>query len=178
MERYTRLASPKVRADDVETAFAFLSLDGASDSGAGTATSVCDRQSADSEREVSTIMQAMRKLREALVASARLDPFARDVYVFIIRATIFVRHMESYHPALLHLLSRINPVVPLTATELQEFLGYYILDLACRQADLGSAFAVRFRYAYSDERVDAVLKALVHGNWFVFWRMRDEVSEY
>lgn len=178
MERYKRLSSPKVRADDVEAAFAFLSLDGASDSGAGTATSLCDQQSVDVERELSTIVQAMRKLREALVASARLDAFARDVYVFVIRATIFFRHMESYHPALLHLLSRIHPAVPLLASELQEFLGYYILDVACRQADLGSAFAVRFRYGYSDERVDAVLKALAHGNWWAFWRMRDEMSEY
>lgn len=178
MERHTRLTRPEVRADDVVTAFASLSLDGASDSGAGTAISVPGQQPVIMERELSTIMQAMRKLREALVASARLDAFARDVYVFIIRATILVKHMESYHPALLHLLSRIHPAIPLSASELQEFLGYYILDLACRQADMGTAFAVRFRYAYSDERVDLVLKALAHGNWCVFWRMRDEVNEY
>lgn len=178
MERYTRLTSSKVRADDVNATFASLSLDGASDSGAGVAMPVSDRQLVNTDRELSTIMQAMRKLREALVASARRDTFARDVYVFIIRATISAKHMESYHPALLHLLSRIHPVVPLLTSELQEFLGYYILDLACRQADLGSAFAVRYRCAYSDERVDTVLKALVHGNWWVFWRMKDEVNEY
>lgn len=178
MDRHTRLTRPKVRADDVDKAFASLSLDRASDSGAGTATVVSNQQPVHSERELSTIMQAMRKLREALVASARLDAFARDAYVFIIRATILVKHMESYHPALLHLLSRIRPAITLPASELHEFLGYYILDLACRQADMGSAFAVRFRYAYSDERVDLVLKALAHGNWWVFWRMRDEVNEY
>lgn len=177
MERYTRLTSPKNRAHDVETAFAFLSLDGASDSGASTAIPA-HQQSVVAERELSTIMQAMRKLREALVASARLDAFARDVYVFLIRVTISVKHRESYHPALLHLLSRIHPAVPLPASEWKEFLGYYILDLACRQANLGAAFAVRFRYAYSDERVDAVLEALTHGNWWVFWKMRDELSEY
>lgn len=173
MERYTRLT-----AHDVETAFAFLSLDGASDSAAIPAIPFVHQQSLVAEPELSIILQAMRKLREALVASARLDVFARDAYVFVIRVTISVKHMESYHPALLHLLSRIHPAVPLPASEWKEFLGYYILDLACRQADLGSAFAVRFRYAYSDERVGAVLEALTHGNWWVFWKMRDEVSEY
>ena len=52
----------------------------------------------DAERELSVVLQAMRKIREGLVASARVDDFARRVYVFIVRATILTKHMESYHP--------------------------------------------------------------------------------
>ena len=174
--------APNSQGDDLDSAFASLSLDGASDSGAlsapRAAIALVGGESVQTERELATIMQAMRKIREAIVASSRLDTFARDVYVFIIRATILTKHMESYHPALLHLLYRIHPAVALPASGLHEFLGYYILDLACRQADLGTAYVVRYRYGYSDTRVDWVLKALVHRNWSVFWRMRDEMDEH
>ncbi|KAL8823599.1 MAG: hypothetical protein Q9191_005708 [Dirinaria sp. TL-2023a] len=115
----------------------------------------------------------MRKIREAIVASARADDFARDAYVFIIRATIHAKHMESYHPALLHLLYRIHPLNPLPARVFLEFVGYYILDLACRQGDLAQAFAVRHLYYGRDEGIDAVLKALVTGDWCSFWQAKE-----
>ena len=111
------------------------------------------------------------------MASHRLDDFAIRVYRFIIRATILLKHMPSYHPALLHLLHKVHPVVPLSSTELKEFVGYYILDLACRQNDLAAAFEVRHRYSYHDRHVELLLKALVHGNWFVFWRMKASMGE-
>ena len=111
------------------------------------------------------------------MASHRLDDFAIRVYSFIIRATILLKHMPSYHPALLHLLYNVHPVVPLSSTELNEFVGYYILDLACRQNDLAAAFEARHRYKYRDRRVEPVLKALVHGNWFVFWRVKASMDE-
>ena len=132
----------------------------------------------DAERELSVVLQAMRKIREGLVASARVDNFARHVYAFIIRATILTKHMESYHPALLHLLYRIHPMNALPTSELHEFLGFYILDLACRQVDLGTAFGVRYRYKYSDLKVDMLLKALVHGNWWVFRNIGEELNHY
>lgn len=125
------------------------------------------------QREHSILMQAMRKIREAIVASARADDFARDAYVFIIRATIHAKHMESYHPALLHLLYRIHPVNPLPARVFLEFVGYYILDLACRQGDLAQAFAVRHLYCVQDQGIDAVLKALVTGDWCSFWQAKE-----
>lgn len=119
-------------------------------------------------------MQAMRKIREAMVASARADDFARDAYIFIVRAAIHAKHMESYHPALLHLLYRIHPVNPLPAPVFLEFVGYYILDLACRQANLAQAFAVsHLCYDHRDQGIDAVLKALVTGDWCSFWMAKD-----
>ncbi|KAI4288498.1 MAG: hypothetical protein L6R35_002240 [Caloplaca aegaea] len=108
---------------------------------------------------------AMRKLREAIVASARNDAFAKDVYIFVIRTTILLRHPESYHPAILHLLRRLHLASPLNDVEKKEFLGYWLLDLACRQQDLASAFRVRNFYRYRTQKVDMILSALVHGNW-------------
>ena len=124
------------------------------------------------------ILMAMRKLREAIVASARKDTFALRAYAFIIRATILISHMESYHPALLHLLRNIHPVTPLNASEHHEFVGFYILDLSCRQDDLATAYKVVCCYNYKNVRVGAVLKALVHGNWYAFWKVKSLMSGY
>ena len=122
------------------------------------------------------ILMAMRKLREAIVASTRNDTFALRAYDFMIRATILMKHMESYYPALLHLLRNIHPVTPLTASEHHEFVGFCILDLSCRQNDLAAAYRVGCRYNYKNARVGAVLKALVHGNWYAFWKVKPLMS--
>lgn len=120
----------------------------------------------------------MRKIREAIVASARKDLFALQAYAFIIRATILMRHTESYHPALLHLLRNIHPVIALTASEHHDFVGFYILDVSCRQNDLATAYKVGCHYNYKNIRVEAVLKALVHGNWFSFWKAKLLMSSH
>lgn len=119
---------------------------------------------------------AMRKLREAIVATSRTDEFAQRAYMFIIRTTILLKHWESYHAALLYLLRRIHLHTPLSATEVQEFVGYYILDLACRQGDLHAAYKVKHDYKYSDRKVDRVVYALVHDDWFVFWMVQRKVD--
>lgn len=129
-------------------------------------------------RELSTIMLAMRKTREAIVATSRTDSFALRAYLFIIRATILTKHMESYHPALLHLLRNIHPSSALSASEQHEFVGYHILDVACRQGDLAAAYELRNKYHYKDTRVETVLHALVHDNWFMFWRVERLVDGY
>ena len=132
--------------------------------------------STEDPRELSMILMAMRKLREAIVASTRKDAFALRAYTFIIRATILMKHMESYHPALLHLLRNIHPVTPLSASEHHDFVGFYILDLSCRQNDLATAYKVGCLYNYKNIRVGAVLKALVHGNWYAFWKVKTLMS--
>ncbi|KAL9101383.1 MAG: hypothetical protein Q9163_003341 [Psora crenata] len=134
----------------------------------------------DSEisRDVSIVIQAMRKLREAIVATCRIDVFAQEAYAFIIRATILLKHVESYHPALLHLLNRIQPRRHLSENTLKEMLGYHILDLACRQQDLNAAYRVRFTYGLHDTRIDDLLNAIVHGNWLTFWKIDGLVDRY
>lgn len=178
VDRYERYHPSN--CDVLDRAFASLSLD-------GFAGNVLDGTKANSETktpgsasqfsieesiEPSVIVMAMRKIREAIVASARKDIFALRAYAFIIRAAILMRHMESYHPALLHLLRDIHSVTPLTASEHHEFVEYYILDVSCRQNDLATAYKVRSRYNYKDVKVGAVLKALVHGDWYAFWKVK------
>ena len=159
-------------------ALASLSLDGASLNGySHVKSSVSDGSNSDS-KELSTILMAMRKIREAVVSSARMDTFALQAYVFIIRATILAKHMESYHPALLHLLHTIHPVTPLTTVEYKEFVGYYILDLACRQNDLAAAYRVKSCYKYKGNQVETVVKALVHGDWCTFWKIESLVTSH
>lgn len=128
------------------------------------------------QKVISTLMMAMRKLREGIVASNRVDDFSIQAYSFCIRLSIFMKHMESYHPAILHLLKKMHPVHALTNTELQEFVGYLVLDLACRQNDLAQAYSVRYHYRLHDPKVDAVLRSLSHDNYFLFWRVKRSVD--
>lgn len=121
---------------------------------------------------------AMRKLREGIVASKRIDEFSTQVYIFCIRFSILVKHMESYHPALLHLLWKIHPVHPLSKIQLQEFFGYLVLDLACRQGDLAQAQVMRTKYSVRDSKVAATLKSLVHDNYHMFWKIKRSVDGY
>lgn len=124
------------------------------------------------------MMMAMRKLREGIVASNRVDDFSVQAYLFCIRLSILAKQMESYHPALLHLLRNMHKIRPLTKTELNEFVGYLVLDLACRQNDLAQAYSVRFDWALQDSKVDAVLRAMTHDNYFLFWKAKRSVDGY
>jgi len=128
--------------------------------------------------ELSTILYALRKLREAVTASGRKDQFAQRAYIFNIHAAILCKDWESYSPALNALLHVIHPVTPLSPTELHEILSYTILDLACRRGDISAAHELRLRYQYADRRVELVLKSLVSDNWVVFWKMKKAVDGY
>ena len=186
VSRYQRWHPRNGNSNTLDGAFASLSLEGVpgprSDGidaktemkVSANSTSISIEQS----RDLSVILMAMRKVREAIVASGRKDAFALRAYAFVIRATILMRHMESYHPALLHLLRDIHPVTPLTALELHEFVGFYMLDLSCRQNDLATACKVGCRYNYKDVKVNTVLKALIHGNWYAFWKVKSFMSSH
>ena len=128
---------------------------------------------AAAQNEQDRLLMAMRKLREGIVASNRADDFAVQAYKFCIRKAILAKHMESYHPALLHLLRFLHPKAPsIGHEERREFVGYLILDLACRQADYAGAFAARSLYRLAEPTIDAVLQAMVHGHYHLFWKTR------
>ncbi|KAF2761283.1 hypothetical protein EJ05DRAFT_473812 [Pseudovirgaria hyperparasitica] len=147
-----------------------------------TTFSMSSRQEPQGKRtltvELNMILSAMRKLREAIVASHRVDNFAQRAYIFIIHASILVQSFESYHPALLYLLKHIHPRSPLSEPELHEFAGYYILDQACRLSDITAAHATRIEYQYRDRRVEGVLRALTTDNWVRFWKLRRAIDGY
>jgi len=169
-----------IGGDSLDKVFATLSLSSASNDNVASkeARESLPETNTDTPAELGIIMMATRKLREGIFASRRVDAFAQRAYIFIIRAAILTKNMESYYPAMLHLLNRIHPAQPLSAADLHEFVGYYILDLACRQGDHASAYAVRKQYGFKDRRIEMVMGALVHDNWCVFWRMRRAVDGY
>lgn len=139
-----------------------------------------------SSTELSTILLALRKLREALLASSTTSSpiFSQRVHVFSIRLSILALHPPSYYPSLLHLLFVLHcPQHPLAASELSEMTTYLILDLACRQREFASAYAIRSRsraaFSYDTPRnVDAILQATITDNWVAFWRVRRKVDGY
>ena len=176
VKRYHSLEPPRsttmtTRGTDIASELAALSV---SD---GAATATGDIVSADAA-EQNKLLMAMRKIREGIVASGRHDPFAVKTYMFCIRAAILARHVESYHPAMLHLLRCLRPRVHLTPSELDELVGYLILDLVCRQQQPAEAISVRCRYGHRGGRVDAVLDAIIHGNPHLFWRTKSHATEY
>ncbi|KAF8463009.1 hypothetical protein BDZ91DRAFT_732841 [Kalaharituber pfeilii] len=120
------------------------------------------RQQIDPESaEIAAILLSLRKLREGIRGSTRMDSFVKDVYMFNVRAAIALSHPESFVPGLIHLLSEVHENVPLTAEESSEFAGYYMLHLGCLLEDFNEAFRVRKRYGVEDPLVDSVLRALV-----------------
>lgn len=181
--------------EELQKAFAAMSvtdtatLTGADHAGkaGGNSSSTSDSRPDPPSRQISTtprpndlpnILLAMRKLREGILGSRRRDHFAQRAYIFLIHASILTGHWESYQPALLYLLHSIHRSTPLSPPELQEFAGYYVLDLACRQAELMEAFAARREFGVRDRRVRGVVMSLVHEDWVSFWRARRAVDGY
>jgi hypothetical protein len=129
---------------------------------------------------------SLRKLREALLASASTansPVFSQRVHVFNIRLAILAFHPPSYYPPLLHLLFVLHtPQDPLPMTELNEMTVYLILDLACRQGEMASAYSLRsnskLKWGLQSRTVDSVLAAIATGNWVAFWRVRRRVDGY
>lgn len=135
--------------------------------------------------ELSTLLLSLRKLREAILVTEATTPvdFAQRVHAFSIRFSILARHPPSYFPSLSRLLYHLHsPSHPLMPSELTEFITYLILDYACREEKLVTAYELRqqakLKYGFNSEIVDRVLLALTHDNWIAFWRARKDVDGY
>lgn len=165
--------------EPLEAAFASMTLSNAPQASSAE-LSALQRNPPAAERpnDLPNIHLAMRKLREGMLGSGRRDIFAQRAYIFMIHASILTKQWESYQPALLHLLFGIHPYVPLSASELREFVTYYILDLVCRQDDFAEAFVVKRRFDHKDTRVNGVISSLIHDDWPRFWRLRRAVDGY
>lgn len=140
----------------------------------------------DPPEELSNILTALRKLREAILATsstARSPTFSQRVHVFNIRLAILALHPESYHASLRYLLTDLNtPEHPLPQTEFREMTAYLILDTAIRLGEIGEARAIfveaRHKHGFRDKNVDIILHTIVNGNWPLFWRTRSRVDGY
>ncbi|KAF1828930.1 hypothetical protein BDW02DRAFT_562123 [Decorospora gaudefroyi] len=136
------------------------------------------KASPPSTQELTTVLTALRKLREAITSSARTDTFALRAYTFTIHVSILCHDWTSYLPALHTLLQTIHVANPLSASALHEFAGLLILDQACRQGDVALARETKMRYSYRDWRVERVLRCLVADDYYGFWRVRRAVDGY
>ncbi|KAI0017380.1 hypothetical protein F4780DRAFT_755663 [Xylariomycetidae sp. FL0641] len=188
VERYLTFCSDAGERDELLRRF--TSLDRSSDSQkpssstASTAntetasprTSMASATVPTNAKGLRDVLSALRKLREGIVASKRVDDFAIQVYLFCIRLSVLVKHPESYHPAILHLIRRIQPFHSMTTVEMNEVVSYLVLDAACRRNNLTEAYALRYRYQLRDAKVDALLDALVHDNYVEFNRLRKRVD--
>lgn len=135
--------------------------------------------------ELSTLLMSLRKLREAILATSATTPvrFAQQIYIFSIRFSILARHPPSYFPSLRHLLDRLHSAAhPLSASELTEFYSYLILDYACRQNEMATAYELlvhaRRHHRFENVAVEQILAALTHDNWVAFWRTHKSVDGY
>ena len=131
-----------------------------------------------SAQELSTVLSALRKLREGVTASGRSDTFAHRTYFFTIHVALLCSDWSSYVPALHTLLYSLHPRNPLSPSQIHEYVGYQILDLACRQGDIAGARETKVRFGFKDRRVEMILNALVADNWVLFWRARRGVDGY
>ncbi|KAK6333186.1 hypothetical protein TWF718_011009 [Orbilia javanica] len=138
-------------------------------------------QSSTPKPDLSTlqnILMDMRKLREGLLASNRLDDFAKSTYIFIARAAILMSHPESYFPSIRHLLYVLHKQNPLSNPEINELAGYLMLHLACSTNSYHDAYEVRQMFKVRDHRVDMAIRALVDGDYWLFWSTKKSVDGY
>ncbi|KAK4570357.1 hypothetical protein LTR86_002437 [Recurvomyces mirabilis] len=185
VDRYMKFIASSGGGEELEKAFASLtvkdeSLQVTTNIGPASNRPTLPRQASATPRpnDMPNILMAMRRMREGILGSQRRDQFAQRAYMFIIQASILSRHWESYQPALLYLLHEIHPITPLSSTDLQDVVGYRILDLACRQYELADAFAVQRAFKFDDRRVATVVMSLVHDDWVRFWRIKRAVDGY
>lgn len=148
-----------------------------------TKRNAVDKSIPSASSELSTLLLSLRKLREAILATAKETPieFIQRVHIFSIRLSIRARHPPSYFPSLRYSLERLHTRAhPLRQTDLNDVVSYLILDYACRQNDMVSALELRAHarrdFAFADTEIDQALCALMHGNWVLFWRVRKNVD--
>ncbi|KAI9158846.1 putative sphingolipid long chain base kinase [Paramyrothecium foliicola] len=173
-ERYMSFCSKAGHGDELLRRFSSLQGDGGAQA---TNAKQTDAYTAPANsRDLTIILMALRKLREGIVASKRADEFSNQAYLFCIRTSVLVKQHEAYHPAILHLLRAMHPQHPLTSVEVQEVVGFLVLDTACRRGDLAEAYAIRQQYRLRDTKLDAALSALTHDNYVAFERVRRSVD--
>ncbi|KAK5800029.1 hypothetical protein VI817_002241 [Penicillium citrinum] len=150
-----------------------------------TKSNPAERAGPPPSAELSTLLLSLRKLREAILATAATTPatFSQRVHVFSIRLSIRAQHPPSYFPSLRYSLEMLHSKShPLPDCEVKEIVSYLILDFACRQNDMVSAFEWRARarkdYGFESQAIDNVLGALMHDNWVVFWQIHKSVDSY
>ncbi|EEP82508.1 predicted protein [Uncinocarpus reesii 1704] len=192
MDRYAQFC--RDNSDNLQAAFTSLPRDPSEDATKNPPASLPQKQDPKKQaaqrttlaaKELSVILVALRKLREAILATAAKTPvpFSQEVHIFCVRTALLAGHPPSYYPPLERLLTTLNtPAHPLGISALNEFLTYFIFDFACRQEDIVTAIRLRDRaevkIGYQHEILDKALLALTHDDWISFWKTRDHADGY
>ncbi|OJD19446.1 hypothetical protein AJ78_00620 [Emergomyces pasteurianus Ep9510] len=152
---------------------------------AGTKSTALPEQSPPPAEELSILLLSLRKLREAILATSSKTSiaFSQRVHIFCVRVSILAQHPPSYYPPLQRLLKHLHSTTnPLDPSDLHEFTTYLILDYACRQGDMPAAYALRARskvaFGYRNNSVDNILRAIMHDDWVLFWRVKRNENAY
>jgi hypothetical protein len=176
VDKYMAFCSDAGQGDELLRRFSSLHIDTPMPAPNPVQRSLIPTDKAVVANGLSDILAALRKLREGIVASKRADEFAAQAYLFCIRLSVLAKQPESYHAAILHLLRAIHAKYPLAPLEVQEVVGYLVLDTACRRRQLAEAIALRQQFRLRDEKVNAALHALIHDNSVLFRRVQRSVD--
>ncbi|KAJ5287565.1 SAC3/GANP/Nin1/mts3/eIF-3 p25 [Penicillium angulare] len=190
VERYFRFCSD--HHNDFDAAHASLPISSSNDATSNPPaaqsapkTSPLGRGIPPPSAELSKLLLSLRKLREGILATSGTTPpeFAQRVHYFSIRLAILAQHPPSYFPSLEHCLNKLHSRShPMPDSEVKDIVTYLILDYACRQENMVSAFELRARArrecAFQSLAVDRVLTALMHDNWVIFWQVHKTVDSY
>lgn len=112
------------------------------------------------------VLQAMRKLREGLLASGRQDADASRMCIFIVRAGILSSHEASYRPAVSQLLDGRA----LSAGSDAEIRAYFILDLIAQGHLRAARESIQRWLVPTDSPLVRILNATARDHWSTFWR--------
>ena len=121
------------------------------------------------------ILMAMRKLREAIVASSRADDFAKT--------SVYFHHPYHDSPWTPRVLSSCFTIFIPSASLVEERGGNgidWLLHSGLGMPAAGSSdlFPCTEYYDHGNRRVHMVLRALVHGNWVLFEQAKASGSDH
>ncbi|EFX00511.1 hypothetical protein CMQ_7513 [Grosmannia clavigera kw1407] len=176
IERYLAFCTEADGREELLAWFASFERASASASESAATSTTAGPKTVSAAKDLSDVLLALRKLREAIVATKRADDFSVHVYLFCIRQAILARQPEAYHPAILYLLRVMARQHPLTRVEAHEVTAYLVLDAACRRGDLAEAYRLRSQHRFRNRTVDGVLAALARDDWLAFRRLLQSVD--
>lgn len=122
------------------------------------------------QKLLAQLLHHTRKVREALVARGACDAFYEQVYMFAIRAGIFLQDAEYYHPALQRMLRTIERGSDIQQEHVVECMRYDVLDTVGRRGNVEAAVRLAFRPGQEKpmRSIRRLLKASIRGDWVSF----------
>ncbi|KAJ6166671.1 hypothetical protein N7470_002118 [Penicillium chermesinum] len=187
VERWLRFCSN--HSKDLDAALTSLPTSSSNDATSNPPSCARDERSRKGKHPTfGGIVQAASFPPEAARRNARsLESYPRGFCTArprVFDSSVHTRPPPSFvFPFLEHTLERLHSKAhPLPAAEVKELVTYLILDYACRQEAMASAFELRARarreHGFHSQVVDRLLESLIQDNWVVFWQVHKSVDSY